>query len=342
MKLKQIIAAVLAAAMMTAMTACSSNGGEQSRSGSESSQSQTEGESESSDGKKFKVGVIQLVQHDALDAATQGFVDTLTEKFGDNVEIIVQNASGDSPTCGVIANQFVSEGVDLIMANATPALQAAAAATGTIPIVGTSVTDYATALQISDWTGKTGTNITGTADLAPLSEQAAMIKELFPEAKKVGILFCSAEPNSAYQANVIKEQLSSLGIESEEFTFADTNDVAAVTTTACGACDVLYIPTDNTAATCTETINNIAQPAGVPIITGEAAPCAVCGVATLSISYYDIGHIAGEMAAEILTEGKNPADMEIRFAPEVTKMYNPDICSALGVTVPEGYSPLEG
>ena len=342
MKLKQIIAAVLAAAMMTAMTACSSNGGEQSQSGSEPSQSQSEGESESSDGKKFKVGVIQLVQHDALDAATQGFVDTLTEKFGDNVEIVVQNASGDSPTCGVIANQFVSEGVNLIMANATPALQAAAAATDSIPIVGTSVTDYATALQMANWNGKTGMNITGTSDLAPLSEQAAMIKELFPEAKKVGILFCSAEPNSVYQANIIKSALSELGLESAEFTFADTNDVAAVTTTACGACDVLYIPTDNTAATCTETINNIAQPAGVPIITGEAAPCAVCGVATLSISYYDIGHIAGEMATEILTEGKNPADMEIRFAPEVTKMYNPDICSVLGVTVPEGYSPLEG
>ena len=227
------------------------------------------------------------------------------------------------------------------MANATPALQAAAAATGTIPIVGTSVTDYATALQISDWTGKTGTNITGTADLAPLSEQAAMIKELFPEAKKVGILFCSAEPNSAYQANVIKEQLSSLGIESEEFTFADTNDVAAVTNTACGACDVLYIPTDNTAASCTETINNVAQPAGVPIVAGEAGICSGCGVATLSISYYDLGKITGEMAIEILTEGKNPAEMEVRFAPDVTKMYNPDICSALGITPPEGYSPLE-
>ena len=337
MKLKQIIATILAAAMMTALTACNSNGGEQPQSGSEESQSQ----SESTNGQKFKVGVIQLVQHDALDAATNGFVDALKEKFGDDVEVVVQNASGDSPTCGVIANQFVSEGVDLIMANATPALQAAAAATGSIPIVGTSVTDYATALQISEWTGKTGTNITGTADLAPLSEQAAMIKELFPEAKKVGILYCSAEPNSAYQAGVIKEELTALGLESEEFTFADTNDVAAVTTTACGACDVLYIPTDNTAATCTETINNVAQPAGVPIVAGEAGICSGCGVATLSISYYDLGKITGEMAIEILTEGKNPADMEIRFAPEVTKMYNADICSALGITPPEGYSPLE-
>ena len=337
MKLKQIIAAILAAAMMTALTACNSNGGEQSQSGSEESQSQ----SESTNGQKFKVGVIQLVQHDALDAATNGFVDALKEKFGDDVEVVVQNASGDSPTCGVIANQFVSEGVDLIMANATPALQAAAAATGSIPIVGTSVTDYATALQISEWTGKTGTNITGTADLAPLSEQAAMIKELFPEAKKVGILYCSAEPNSAYQAGVIKEELTALGLESEEFTFADTNDVAAVTTTACGACDVLYIPTDNTAATCTETINNVAQPAGVPIVAGEAGICSGCGVAPLSISYYDLGKITGEMAIEILTEGKNPAEMEVRFAPDVTKMYNPDICSALGITPPEGYSPLE-
>ncbi len=337
MKLKQIIATILAAAMMTALTACNSNGGEQPQSGSEESQSQ----SESTNGQKFKVGVIQLVQHDALDAATNGFVDALKEKFGDDVEVVVQNASGDSPTCGVIANQFVSEGVDLIMANATPALQAAAAATGSIPIVGTSVTDYATALQISEWTGKTGTNITGTADLAPLSEQAAMIKELFPEAKKVGILYCSAEPNSAYQAGVIKEELTALGLESEEFTFADTNDVAAVTTTACGACDVLYIPTDNTAATCTETINNVAQPAGVPIVAGEAGICSGCGVATLSISYYDLGKITGEMAIEILTEGKNPAEMEVRFAPDVTKMYNPDICSALGITPPEGYSPLE-
>ncbi len=337
MKLKQIIAAVLAAAMMTAMTACSPNGGEQSQSGSEQSQSQ----SESSGEQKYKVGVIQLIQHNALDAATQGFVDALTEKFGDNVEIVVQNASGDSPTCGVIANQFVSEGVDLIMANATPALQAAAAATGTIPIVGTSVTDYATALQITDWTGKTGTNITGTADLAPLSEQAAMIKELFPEAKKVGILYCSAEPNSAYQAGVIKEELSALGIESEEFTFADSNDVAAVTSGACTASDVIYIPTDNTAATCTETINNVAQPAGVPIVAGEAGICSGCGVATLSISYYDLGKITGEMAIEILTEGKNPADMEVRFAPDVTKMYNATICAALGITPPEDYSPLE-
>ena len=289
---------------------------------------------------KYTVGICQLAQHEALDAATKGFKDALTEKLGDKVEFKEQNAAGESTTCTTIVNQFVSSKVDLIFANATGALQAAVSGTESIPIVGTSITDYATALQIAEWNGKTGTNITGTADLAPLSEQAAMIKELFPDAKKVGILFCSAEPNSAYQAGVIKDELSALGLESEEFTFADTNDVAAVTTTACAACDVLYIPTDNTAATCTETINNVAQPAGIPIVAGEAGICSGCGVATLSISYYDIGHIAGEMAIEILSEGKNPGDMDIRFAPDVTKMYNPDICSALGITPPEGYSPL--
>lgn len=340
MKIKKLIAALLAAAMITSMTACSNNNGEEQNS-SVAGDSQSQSESEvNTDEKTFKIGVIQLIQHDALDAATQGFEDALKEHFGDNVEVTVQNAFGDASTCGVIANNFVAEGVDLIMANATAALQAAQAATATIPVVGTSVTDFATALQISDWTGKTGSNITGTADLAPLSEQAAMIKELFPDAKKVGILFCNAEPNSAYQSQVIQGELAALGFECEEFTFSDSNDVAAVTVSACGGCDVIYIPTDNTAASCTETINNVAQPAGIPIVAGEAGICSGCGVATLSISYYDIGHIAGEMAIEILENGTNPGDMDIRFAPDVTKMFNESICTALGVTVPEDYAPL--
>lgn len=339
MKLKKLIATVIAAAMMVSMTACSTNQNSEQSSSEENGSSQSESVA-NTDEKTFKVGVIQLIQHDALDAATQGFVDALTEHFGDKVEITVQNASGDAATCSVIANNFVAEGVDLIMANATAALQAAQAATATIPVVGTSVTDFATALQISDWTGKTGSNITGTADLAPLSEQAAMVKELFPDAKKVGILYCSAEPNSAYQSQVIQEEFAALGLECEEFTFSDSNDVASVTVSACANSDVIYIPTDNTAASCTETINNVAQPAGVPIVAGEAGICSGCGVATLSISYYDIGHIAGEMAIEILDEGADPAEMDIRFAPEVTKMFNETLCTALGVTVPEDYTPL--
>ena len=208
----------------------------------------------------YTVGVSQLVQHVALDAATQGFSDALTEKLGDAVTIDVQNASGDSNTCSTIVNTFISNGVDLIMANATPALQAAVAATGDIPILGTSVTDYATALDIDDWTGATGFNVSGTSDLAPLDEQAAMIQELFPDAKKVGLLYCSAEPNSKYQVDVIKGYLTDMGYECIEYTFADSNDVASVTQNACDGADVLYIPTDNTAASCTEAIRNVVEP----------------------------------------------------------------------------------
>ena len=293
--------------------------------------------SETASEAKYKVGICQLVQHEALDAATQGFKDALTEKLGSDVAFIEHNASGDQATCITICNQLVSEGVDLMMGNATPALQAAAAATSEIPIIGTSITDYATALEIADWTGATGRNITGTADLAPLDEQAAMIPELFPDAKKVGILYCSAEPNSVYQATIVIAELEAMGFECEVFTFADTNDVANVTAAACAASDVIYIPTDNTAASCAETINNVALPAGTPIISGEENACKGFGVATLSISYYDIGYIAGEMAYEILVNGADPAEMPIGFAPEVIKKYNADICSALGITPPADY-----
>ena len=292
----------------------------------------------------YKVGICQLVQHVALDAATQGFKDALTEKLaedGKTVEFIEQNASGDAATCVTICNQLVAEGVDLMMGNATAALQAAAAASVTIPVVGTSITDYATALDIEGWTGKTGSNITGTADLAPLDQQAAMIQELFPDAKVVGILYCSAEPNSVYQSDVISGCLTDMGYEVEVFTFADSNDVANVTTAACAAADVIYIPTDNTAASCTETIANVAIPAGTPIVAGEAGICGGCGIATLSIDYYDIGYAAGEMAYEILVNGANPGDMEIQYAPEVQKLYNAANCEALGISVPDDYAVLE-
>ena len=277
----------------------------------------------------YKVGICQLVQHVALDAATQGFIDALTDELGDAVTFDTQNAAGDSATCATICNQFVSDGVDLILANATPALQAAAAATNEIPILGTAVTDYATALDIDEWTGATGTNISGTSDLAPLDEQAAMLNELFPDAETVGILYCSAEPNSEYQAAVITKALEELGYTVTSYTFADSNDVASVTTTACAENDVLYIPTDNTAASCTEIIKNVAVPAGKPIIAGEEGICAGCGVATLSISYYDLGYTTGEMAVKVLTEGADVSTLEVEFAPNVTKEYNSEICEEL-------------
>lgn len=286
---------------------------------------------------KYTVGICQLVQHDALDAATKGFKDVLKEKLGDDIEFDEQNAANDSATCSTIANRFVSNKVDLIMANATPALQAAASATADIPIVATSITDYATALEISDWTGKTGTNITGSSDLAPLKEQAEMIKELFPNTKKVGILYNSGEANSKYQATEVTKALKDLGIEAKEYTSADSNDLASVTTTACAEVDVIYIPTDNTMASNTGIVNNIAEPAKVPVVAGEVGICKGCGVATLSIDYYSIGKKAGEMAYEILVNGKKPGDMEIEYADSLTKQYMASRCQKLGITVPDTY-----
>ena len=289
----------------------------------------------------YRVGICQLVQHVALDAATQGFQDALKEKLGDKVTFDVQNASGDSNTCSTIVNNFISGGVNLIMANATPALQAAVAATGDIPILGTSVTDYATALDIDDWNGATGMNVSGTSDLAPLEQQANMLHELFPDAKKVGLLYCSAEPNSKYQVDVITGYLTALGYECVEYTFADSNDVASVAQNACDGSDVLYIPTDNTAASCTEAIRNVLEPAMKPAIVGEEGICAGCGVATLSISYYDLGYATGEMAYEVLVNGADVATMNVRFAPNVTKEYNAEMCALLGVQIPEDYVAIQ-
>ena len=289
----------------------------------------------------YHIGICQLLQHDALDQATQGFKDAMVELLGeDRVVFDEQNASNDSATCATIINQFVAEDVDLILANATAALQAAAQGTTEIPILGTSITDYATALGIDDWTGTTGMNISGTSDLAPLEEQAAMLNELFPDAKTVGLLYCSAEPNSIYQADTIRGYLEGYGYTCEDYTFADSNDLASVVTNAVSSCDVIYVPTDNTAAANTEVINNVCLPAGIPVIAGEQGICAGCGVATLSISYYDIGYTAGEMAVDILENGTDISTMEIKSAPNVTKMYNETICSELGITVPDDYEPI--
>lgn len=288
----------------------------------------------------IKVGVVQLVQHEALDAATKGFEDVLKESFGDKVVVDIQNASGEPTNCTTIVNGFVSNGVNLIMANATPALQAAASATGDIAVLGTSITDYGSALDIDNFNGTVGTNVSGTSDLAPLDQQALMVKELFPEAKKVGIIFCSSEANSAYQVEVITKELTNLGFEVKEFSFTDTNDISSVTQSACDFADVIYIPTDNTAASNTEAIANVVLPAGVPVIAGEEGIAKGCGVATLSISYYDLGRVTGQMAVDILN-GKDVSTMPIEYASSFTKKFNPSNCEQLNITVPEGYEAIE-
>ena len=232
----------------------------------------------SAEEKTYHVGILQLVQHEALDAATKGFRDALTEKLGDKVVFDEQNASGDTASCAMIANGFVAADVDLIMANATPALQAAVSATADIPILGTSISHYGTALEIS--------------------------------------------------------------IPCKEYAFTDSNDVASRAQQAT-ECDVIYIPTDNTAAAYTETIANVVVPAKVPVIAGEEGICRGCGVATLTISYYDLGYKTGEMAYEILVNGADVSTMPIEFAPQFTKKYNAANCEALGITVPDDYIPMD-
>ena len=320
MNVKKILSLAMAVLMLlTCMVACSESGG------TSSTAKPTE---------KYTVGLCQLVTHDALDAATEGFKQALIDKLGeDNVEFVFKDAAGEANTCVTIVNDFVSKEVDLIMANATPALQAAANATMDIPILGTSVTEYSVALELKDFNGTVGGNISGTSDLAPLTEQAQMVIDLVPEAKTVGMLYCSAEPNSAYQVQVVTEYLTGKGITVKDFSFSASTDVAQVTEAAAAECDAIYIPTDNTAASCTETINNVVLPTKTPIIAGEAGICSGCGIATLSISYYDLGYKTGEMAAQILKGEAKVEEMAIAYAPQETKKYNAAICEDLGIDI---------
>ena len=324
----------MATAMVLGLVGCGNASSTQTASGSTSS---TEA---GTDGKVYHIGVCQLVEHEALDAATQGFQDALKDKLGENnVVFDVQNAQGEETNCATICTGFVSDNVDLILANATASLQAASAATNSIPIVGTSITDYATALNADDWNGTSGTNITGTSDLAPLDQQEAMIKELVPDVTQVGIVYCSAEANSVFQANQIEAALEKDGIAYKEYSAADSNEIQSVVTKAVSECDCLYVPTDNTMAANVDIIKNVTVPAGIPVIAGEEGICQGA-LATLSISYYDIGQAAGEMAYEILVNGKDPGTMEIEYASATTKEYNADIADALGITIPDDYVKL--
>lgn len=298
--------------------------------------------SDANENNVYKIGICQLVTHDALDAATKGFKEAVIEGLGeDNVEFLEQNAAGDNNTCTTIVNDFVSKDVDLMMANGTAALQAAANASMDIPILGTSITDYGVALEIDDFSGTVGGNISGTSDLAPLEDQAQMIIDLIPEAKNVGILYCSAEPNSAYQVKIVKQYLEDKGLTVKEFAFSASSDVAQVAEAAASASDAIYIPTDNTAASCTETINNVVLPTKVPIIAGESGICKGCGIATLAISYEKLGQITGEMAVEILKDGKDISEMPIEYDKDTSKLYNKTICDELGIKIPDDYEELE-
>ena len=336
---RSFLAAAAVCGAAAALTAC--GGSSASSAAASSVASSAAAGSAAASGDSYTVGICQLVQHAALDAATQGFEDALTAEFGDNVKFDFQNAQGDSATCATIANGFVSAGVDLIMANATPALQAAQSATNEIPVLGTSVTEYGVALGLSDFSGTVGGNISGTSDLAPLDQQADMIVEWMPEAKKVGLLYCSAEANSQYQVDEVQKYLEAKGVTAPQYAFSDSNDLSSVCQKAADENDALYVPTDNTVAANTGIVDGICRPAKKPVFAGEEGICAGCGVATLSISYYDLGYTTGEMAVKILKGEADISTMPIEYT-DVTKKYNKAVCDDLGLTAPEGYEAIEG
>ena len=293
------------------------------------------------DDASYTIGICQLVQHAALDAATQGFRDALTEKLGDKVTFDEQNAQGDSATCSTIVTGFVANDYDLIMANATPALLAAVSATDTIPVLGTSVTDYFSALQLdATEDGATGMNVSGTSDGVPAQLYADCLMELVPEAKTVAIIYCSAEPNSVIQADQFIACMDELGVATTVNTFTDSNDIQAVVTAAIEGADAVYIPTDNTAASNMTIVSNICTPACIPVICGEEGMCGSGGLATVSISYYDIGYVCGEMAYEILVNGADVSAMPIGYAANPVKKYNADVAEAISFEMPEEYEAI--
>ena len=317
--MKKIIAVICVVLMVLSMSACAG----------------------SMDDGKYVIGVCQLVEHEALSAATQGFMDAIVAELGkENVEFDVQIAAGDSAMCTNIVLDFVSKDVDLILANATSALQAAAAATEEIPILGTSITEYSVALGLDNYNGTVGGNISGTSDLAPLDQQAAIIQEWFPDAKNIGLLYCAAEANSLYQVTAVQGYLEAMGYTCKQYSFSSSADMDAVTRDAAAESDVIYVPTDNTVAESTGIIYGICSPAGVPVIAGEQGICSGCGVATLSISYYDLGTTTGKMAVEILTGKADISTMAVKYSEKFTPLYNADICAELNITVPEGYDPI--
>lgn len=337
--MKKVIALLLAMSMtVVAFTGCTAG---QKASEEKKTETADKTSDKKEDGDKvYHIGIIQLVEHQALDAATEGFQKALKEKLGDKVEFDVQNAQGEETNCATIATKFVNSNVDLIMANATQAVISSATATSDIPIVGTSVTDYVTTGTVKS-NDAPGGNVTGTSDLAPIDQQVELLQKLLPDAKNVGILYCSAEANSVYQAEQAQKYLEKAGINVKTYTAADSNDIQQVVTKAADENDAIYIPTDNTIASNMEIVKNVTVPAKVPVIAGEENMCSAGGLATLSISYESIGYNAGLMAYDILVNGKNPVDMPIQYADDVTLKYNADIASELGIEIPDDMVAIE-
>lgn len=318
--MKRMLAMIMIVMMLLSLCACGSAAGNKADDGT------------------YSVGIVQLMQHVALDQATQGFQDALTEKLGDKVTFDVQLASGEATNCTTIVTKFINSNVDLIMANATPAVIAAKEATSTIPIIGTSVTDYvAEEASIVASNEAPGANVTGYSDMSDIAAHVELTQKLCPDAKTVAIIYCSAEPNSVIQGNQAKELYEAAGLSTVTLTASDVTTISTVVNSACEKADVIYIPTDNLFAENMESVKNIAEPAKIPVITGEGGMAQAGGTASVAIDYYTLGYRAGEMAYEIMVNGADPATTPIGFmtAEDMELIINEENVAAIGLTVPE-------
>lgn len=320
MKCKKFLAAAAACLMVAGLAAC----------GNEPSTPSNPDE------KVFQIGIVQLAEHPALDEATRGFKEFLTEKLGDKVQFNVQNAQGEQTNCTTIVNQFVSSKVDLIMANATNAVKAAREATSDIPVVGTSVTDYVSSGLVAS-NEAPGANVTGASDMNPVTVQVDLMKTLCPEVKTVGIVINSGEENSAIQAEEAKTAFEAEGFAVKIYSVADTNEIQTVVTAACNEVDAFYEPTDNLIAANVPTMSNITTAAGKPVICGEGGMCESGFLVTYAISYYELGRAAGEQAFNILVNGADPTTTPIFFfdVSNLSLVINEENAAELGITIPE-------
>ena len=325
--MKRFLAAVVAVTTALALTAC----------GSSSTNTTTDDKSaestETTDDTTYKIGVLQLTQHAALDKANEGFIAALDES-GIKYEVDQQNASGEQSACQTIAEKLVNDGNDLIYAIATPAAQAVAGVTSEIPIVLSAVTDPAESGLVAS-NDAPGGNVTGTSDLTPVKEQIELLKQVLPDAKTVGILFCSSESNSEIQAAMAREACEANGLEHIDFTVSSSNEIQTVVESMVGKVDVIYAPTDNTIAAGMPTVSMIATDNGLPIICGEQGMVDAGGLATYGIDYYQLGYMAGQMAVEILRDGADPATMPIGYlsADQCELSVNDETAAALGIDV---------
>ena len=279
------------------------------------------------------IGIVQLVEHDALDAANRGITDALKER-GVTMEIDRQNAQADQSNLRNIAQRFVSHNYPLIFAIATPAAQTVANATSTTPIVATAVTDFAVAKLVKD-NNKPGTNVTGSSDMNPIAAQTELLLKLVPNAKTVGTIYNSSEINSQLQIDILRKELEKHGVALAEATISSVNDIQQAAQSLVGKVDVMYVPTDNVVASSMPTLYRVTQAAKLAVVAGEAGMVRSGATATVAVDYYNLGKIAGNMGADILEGKAKPQDMPIRYQTEFKVVLNEPVVKELGLTVPE-------